>query len=247
MIVYPVIEVLDGKCVSLQYGSFKDPKHYDIAPLEAAQEFVAAGAEVLQVVDLDGVLQGGSHNADTICEIIETVGVPVQVAGGIRSIYSANWWFEHGAYRVVIGTAAVIDRPFLHDVCAQHPGRVVASIDAREGYVMIHGWTEQTSFTPMEVAEALQDSGIAAIIYTDIDMDDENPEATLAATTELATELNIPVISSGTVKSLDSVSQLQLLPNIEGCIIGRALFNKTFTLEEALEISRQNLVEPAMI
>ena len=247
MIIYPDIELLAGKCVNLHRGHLEDPVRYDISPLEAALAFERQGAEILHIVDLDGVIQGGKHNADPICEIIGRVNIPVQVGGGIRTINSANWWLEHGAERIVIGTAAVKDRHFLLDICNHHPGRVLASIDAHSGKVMTHGWREATVMTPLEAGKSLQDSGISAIIYTDIDMDIDQPEATLATTTLMAGELGIPVISSGTIKSLDDISRLQLLPNIAGVIIGRALFNQWISLEEALTASRQAMTEAAFI
>ncbi len=239
MVIYPDIELMGGTCVNLHRGHMEEPIAYDIKPLDAAREFVSQGAEILHIVDLDAVMQRGNNNAGIIGEIIQNVAVPVQVGGGLRTASSVDWWLEHGAERVVVGSAAVTDKNFLHDICQRHPGRVVASIDTRDDRVMVHGWKEQTAFTPLEVGQALENSGISAIIYTDIDMDIDVPEATLAATTTMATELNIPVISSGTVKSLDDISRLQLLPNIAGAITGRALFGKWLSLPDALAISRQ--------
>ena len=247
MIIYPDIEILDGKCVNLRSGYLEQPINFEISPLEAALAFERQGADILHIVDLDGVLQGGKHNGDPICEIIDKVNIPVQVGGGIRTFSAAHWWFDHGAERIVLGTAAVLDSRFLLEVCQYYPGRVLASVDAYEGKVMTHGWRETTVFTPLEVGMSLQDSGISAIIYTDIDMDIDIPEATLASTTIMAEELSVPVISTGTIKSLDDVSRLQLLPNIAGVIIGRALFNKSFSLEDALAISKQAKTEAELI
>ncbi|WP_271271826.1 1-(5-phosphoribosyl)-5-[(5-phosphoribosylamino)methylideneamino]imidazole-4-carboxamide isomerase [Aliamphritea hakodatensis] len=247
MIIFPDIELMDGKCVNLHHGHLEDPIHYDVDPVETALKFVEQGATNLHLVDLDGVVQGGKHNAEVICEIIEKSGVPVQVGGGIRTMTSAQWWFDHGAKRIVLGTAAVMDRHFLQEVCSHYPGRVVASIDAKDNHVMVNGWRESTAFTPMEVGHALQDSGICALIYTDINYDIDHAEATLATTTEMASELRIPVISSGTVKSLDDISRLQLLPNIAGAIVGRALFNGAVSLEDALRVGSQDVPNPAMM
>lgn len=237
VIIYPDIEILDGKCVSLSRGGFGEPQIFGVAPLDAAREFERAGAKWLHVVDLDGVFQGGRHNADMICDIIKAASIPVQVAGGIRTISAVHWWFDHGAERIVLGTAAVKDQPLVVEACARYPGGVVVSVDAHEGYVVIEGWRTQTAFTALELARHFERTGVAAIIYTDIDSYKNLPESSFAPTTEMGSELKVPVISTGTVSSLDDVSTLKYLPNISGVIIGRALFNKVFTLEEALAIA----------
>jgi len=191
------------------------------------------------VVDLDKVIGSTEDNHKLVLEIIEAVNVPVQVGGGIRTIETARWWFEHGASRVVIGTAAIEDRHFLHELCNHYPGQVVVSIDARNNKVMCHGWTEETIYTPLEVAIDLQERGVAAIIYTDIDLDDDHPEATFAMTTKMVDELHIPVISSGAVKTLDDISTLRMLPNIAGVVVGRALMSGVVSLEDALAVCQQ--------
>ncbi len=245
MIIYPDIEVQDGKCVNLRRGVIEDPIVFDMTPLEAAKTFEAAGAEWLNITDLDGVLQGGRHNADQICEIIRTVDIPVQVGGGVRTMNTVEWWFEHGAERVILGTAAVKDRTLVRNACAHHPDKIVVSVDARNSMVVIEGWKVTTSFTALEVAKDLESSGVAALIYTDIDCDIEAPEASFAQTTELAVAVSIPVISSGTVKSLDDISTLRHLPNIAGAIVGRALFNGAVDLQDAIEIAAAPYEVPA--
>lgn len=239
MVIYPDIEIQNGRCVNLRRGHMQDPIVYDISPLEVAQQFVAQGAQVLHVVDLDNVMRGGHNNNQAVLEIIQQVDVPVQVGGGIRTLEGARWWFEQGAARVVIGTAAIEDRHFLHELCSHYPDQVVVSIDARQNKVMCHGWTQETIYTPLAIAKDLQHHGVAAIIYTDIDLDADHPEATFSITTQMANQLAIPVISSGAVKSLNDISTLQLLPNIAGAIIGRAFMNGTLTLADALHVSRQ--------
>jgi phosphoribosylformimino-5-aminoimidazole carboxamide ribotide isomerase len=238
MIIYPDIELQDGQCVNLVRGRMEEPIKYDVDPLDAAKQFEAAGAEALHLVDLDGVRQGGRHNADAIRRIIEAVKVPVQVGGGIRTIDNVNWWFDHGADRVVLGTAAVKDRWLVENACAAHPGKVLVSVDAREGRVVIEGWRETTAFTALELAKSFEQSGVSEIIYTDIDRDDELYESSVANTSQMGKELNIPVISSGLVKTLDDVSMLKYMENIAGCVIGRALFNGSVDLKEALEIAK---------
>ena len=236
MMIFPDIELMDGKCVGLTRGEFDNAKYYDIDPLDQAKAFAAAGAQWIHVVDLDGVKQGGRHNADIITSIIDAVDIPVQVAGGIRTLATIQWWIDHGATRVVLGTAAIMDRRLVMEACAQYPGKIAVSVDERGGAVMIDGWREAASVSAMDVARQLQDAGVSAIIYTDIDRSDDLPDSSFAKTTEMARQLSVPVISSGTVKSLDDLSTLKYLPNISGAVVGWALFEEKFTLDEAIAL-----------
>ena len=246
MIIYPDIEIKDGKTVNLTRGLEHQPTVYDVSPLDAAKQFEAEGAEWLHVIDIDGVFQGGRHNAEQICEIIEQVNIPVQVGGGIRTAAAVDWWLDHGAARVVLGTAAVIDQHLVWEACGRHPGKIVVAVDAKDGLAMIDGWQTQTSFQALDLAKKFENSGVAAIIYTDINRFEEDPESSLAPTTEMGTELDIPVISTGTVSELDDISNLRLLPNIHGVIIGKALFNKTFTLKQALDVAEEPGVDASL-
>ena len=236
MMIFPDIELMDGKCVGLTRGEFDNAKYYDIDPLDQAKAFAAAGAQWIHVVDLDGVKQGGRHNADIITSIIDAVDIPVQVAGGIRTLATIQWWIDHGATRVVLGTAAIMDRRLVMEACAQYPGKIAVSVDERGGAVMIDGWREAASVSAMDVARQLQDAGVSASIYTDIDRSDDLPDSSFAKTTEMARQLSVPVISSGTVRSLDDLSTLKYLPNISGAIVGWALFEEIFTLDEAIAL-----------
>ncbi len=246
MIIYPDIEIRNGKCVSMTRGIDKDPEVYDISPLEAAKQFEADGAKWLHLIDIDRISQNGSNNDDLICEIIKSVNIPVQVGGGLRSHQDVAWWLEHGAQRVILGTVATYDRNMVIDVCTHFPGQVVISIDGKDGYAMSHGWKNHTSFNVIELAKSFENSGAAAIIYTDLDCYEHGIESSLAATTELASQLEIPVISSGTIKKLDDVSRVRLLPNIHGVVTGWALFSKRVNLKDALEIATGPGVDPAL-
>ena len=239
MIVFPDIEIQGGKCVNLVRGQMDKPVVYDRAPMDAAKWFDGDGAEFLHVIDLDAVADPGSDaNSQLVCDIIRTVNAPVQIAGGIRSMSSVDWWFEHGAGRVVFSTSAVKNPSLVREAATKYPGKIVVSVDAREGRVVVEGWRETTAFTPIDFARQLETLDLAGIIFTDIDRDDDLPESSLAATTEMATELILPVIASGTVKTIDDISTLRYLPNIAGAITGRALFTGAFTLKEAIEVAR---------
>ena len=238
MIIYPKIELQDGKVVQLKGGKMDQPVEYSLSAFEAAKRFVDAGAEILHVVDLDGVAQGGKHNADEICNIIDNAGVPVQVAGGIRTMNTLQWWMEHGASKAVLGTAVVNDPHFVREACKYYPDQIVISIDAKADQVVVEGWTRPTAYTPLELTKSLERTGVSAVIYTDIDSAHDLPETSFAMTTQMATELDIPVISSGVVRSLDDVSTLNNLPNISGVMIGRALYDEEIELSSALEVAK---------
>ena len=246
MIIFPDIEIQSGQSVNRTRGKEKKPDVYDISPLEAAKKFVGADAEWLHIIDIDSSLQYGHFNSELICEIIKSVDIPVQVGGGVRTQSGVEWWLDHGAARVVLGTVAVVDRLLIMEVCGRHPGKIVISITGKDGYAMIDGWRTKTSFTTLELAKSFEDSGAAAIIYTDLDRFEGGQEVGLASTIEIGTELEIPLISTGTIRTLDDVSALSLLPNIEGVIIGRALFQGTFELADAIEVARTSHIAPEL-
>ncbi len=241
MIVYPDIELHKGRCVNLKHGSIEAPQVFDISPLDAARKFERGGAQWLHVVDLDGVFQhqDPADNSDIIKQIIKQSNIPVQVGGGIRSLTAAENWMASGAERVVLGTAAVVDQRLVETLCAEYPGKIMISIDARGGKVVSHGWKHTSTFTAQQLAKRFERCGAAAIIYTDIDRYDELAESSMANTTQMGTELECPVISSGTVRNLDDISILANLPNIAGVVIGWALFNEKISIEDAVQVARQ--------
>ena len=247
MIIYPDIELHNGRCVNLKHGGIEDPKVFDLSPQEAAKEFEKSGAEWLHLIDLNAVFGGGGKNAGVIREIIGNAGIPAQVGGGIRAAGAIDDWFNHGAARVVLGTAALSDPRLVEEACVRHPEKILISIDARDGKAVSHGWKRTSAFTALELAKRFERSGAAGIIYTDIDRYDELPESSMANTTRMAAELDCPVISSGTVRNLDDVSMLSQLPNIAGAVIGWALFSRAVTLEDALQLARQKTTEAAFL
>ncbi|HVY52468.1 MAG TPA: 1-(5-phosphoribosyl)-5-[(5-phosphoribosylamino)methylideneamino] imidazole-4-carboxamide isomerase [Devosia sp.] len=236
MIVYPDLELRQGRLVNLTRNSMDSPLVYELDPVRTARDLAAEGAEWLHVVDLDAVFNR-SDNTAVIKQIIRTSGCKVQVGGGIRSMEKVHGWMEAGAERVVIATAAVKYPHLVKAAATAYPGAVVVSIDARRGHVVVEGFTETTIFTPIEFARQFDDSGLAAIIHTDIDRDENRPEGSMAQTTNLAAKLRTPVIASGVVKSLDDISTLSYLPNIAGVLTSRALFGGAFSFREANAIA----------
>ena len=247
MIVYPGIEIHNGRCVTLKHGSIKKPQVFDISPQQAARNFEAGGAQWLHLVDMDGVFEYHGRNTEIMKQIIDDANIPVQVGGGIRSMTSADWWLDAGAQRVVLGTAAVADQKLVNDLCVKYPDRIVVSIDARKGRVVSHGWKHVSIFSAMELAARYDQTGVAAIIYTDIDRYDELPESSMANTTLMGTELSCSVISSGTVQNIDDISILANLPNISGAVVGWALFNEQVTIEDAVTVARQEPTKAKLI
>lgn len=239
MVIYPDIEILDGRLANYQHGSSEEFICYDQSPLETALQFERQGAQWLHIADLDQIYDNDKHNTAVILDIIAKVGIPVQVVGGIRTMQAVNWWFEHGAARIVLGTVALTDHSLVVEASNRYPGAIVVNIDTRDGHVMIDGWRQQTTFNAVDLALDLQRTGIAAVIHTDIDRFVGNPESNLALTTELGRRLSIPVISSGTVETMDDLARLTYLSNIDGVIIGRALLNKGIELSAALRLAAQ--------
>lgn len=244
MIIYPDLELRQGRLVNLQRNRMDSPVIYDMDPVQTARDLIAQGAEWLHVVDLDAVFNSGD-NVALVKEIIRKASCPVQVGGGIRSMDKVHMWMEAGAGRVVIATAAVKYPHFVKQAANAYPDSVVVSIDARGGRVAIEGWTESTDFTPAAFAAQFENAGLAAIIHTDIDRDEDHSESSMAHCADLAAHTKIPVIASGVVKSLDDISTLAYLPNIAGVITSRALFGGAFSFREAVRISRADVGTPA--
>ncbi len=236
MIIYPYIALRGGRCVNLLRGRIDEPVTYDADPVETAVEFAHAGAEWLHVVDLDAVAGDGS-NAELIREIIRHAAAPVMVGGGIRSAEQVREWSDAGAGRMVLGTAAVRSPQMVKELSYAYPDQIVLSVDVWQGKVMIDGWRESTAFEAVDFVKQYAGWPLSQIIFTDIDRDLDLPESSLALVTKLASETSTPVIASGLARSLDDISALKYLYNISGAIVGRALFEGTFTLEEALELA----------
>jgi phosphoribosylformimino-5-aminoimidazole carboxamide ribotide isomerase len=243
MIIYPYIALRGGRCVNLVRGRIDEPVVYDIDPLETAKAFAHAGAEWLHVVDLDAVARTGS-NAELIRDIIRHANAPVQVAGGIHSVEKVREWSDAGAGRMVVGTAAVRSPQMVKEISYAYPDQIVVSVDVWQRKVVIDGWRESTAFGAIDFVKQFAGWPLSQIMFTDIDWDLELPDSSFALTTKLASETATPVIASGMVRSLDDISALKYLYNISGAIVGRALYEGAFTLEEALEVAA---VEPEAI
>ncbi len=234
MILYPAIDLKDGQCVRLRLGDMEQSTVFNEDPAGQAQDFAEAGCEWLHLVDLNGAFAGKPVNAEVVEGILAAVDVPVQLGGGIRDMATIDAWLERGVRRVILGTAAVKDPTLVKDACRNWPGRVAVGIDAKGGKVAVEGWAEVSEMTAEELAARFSDSGVAAIIHTDVDRDGVLAGPNIAATSVLASATQIPVIASGGVSSLDDLLALRAAGNITGAISGRALYDGRIDLGEAL-------------
>lgn len=237
MIIYPAIDIMDGRVVRLKQGRRDRANVYAEDPAEVARRWRAAGAEILHVVDLDGAFSGSSQNLGAIAKVVEAVDIPVQLGGGLRSMEAIDKVMSLGVDRVVIGTALVTDQAFAMDAFGAYPGKVVVGLDAKGGKVAISGWESETDLEAIPLAKALEEAGAAAIVYTDIASDGMVSGINLKATEELASAVELPVIASGGVASLENIRRLKPLEakGVVGVIVGTALYEGYFTLEEALK------------
>lgn len=237
MLIIPAIDIKDGRCVRLYQGEMdKDTIYYE-SPLEAAKNWVEQGAELLHVVDLNGAIEGHPVHKQEVAAICMGFGVPVELGGGLRSLEAIEESLDLGVERVVLGTAAYEDPAFLRAVCQKFPGKIVVGIDSRGGRVAVKGWKEDTSMDAVELAQRCEIDGASRIIYTDISRDGTSLGVNTEQTLRLARAVNIPIIASGGVASLDDIRRLKELKRdgVEGVIVGRALYNGAFTLREAIE------------
>ncbi|NOY70067.1 MAG: 1-(5-phosphoribosyl)-5-[(5-phosphoribosylamino)methylideneamino]imidazole-4-carboxamide isomerase [Deltaproteobacteria bacterium] len=236
MIVIPAIDIKNGKCVRLMQGEMDRETVFSDDPAQMARRWANEGAELIHVVDLDGAVEKKPKNLDVIRRVIEAAKVPVQIGGGIRDIETVRMYIKAGVERVVIGTQAVKDPELVVNACAGFPGRIIVGIDARAGRVAIDGWTETTGISAVELAGRFEGIGLCAINFTDIERDGMRTGPNIEATREFAMSVNIPVVASGGVSSMDDIKDLAPLESVGVCgvITGRALYDNTLDLAEAI-------------
>ena len=241
MILYPAIDLKEGRAVRLYRGSMKRPaKVFNDDPAAQAVAFAAAGCTWLHIVDLDGAIAGRPKNAGVVSNILERVKMRVQLGGGIRSMKTIERWLEKGVARVILGTAAVEKPKFVRNAAKAFPGQVAVGFDTRSGHVSIRGWVERTKVLAVDLARSFEDAGVAAIIHTDIDRDGAMQGPGVAATAELARAVSIPVIASGGVSSMDDLRALRDCgAGLDGAVCGRALYDGAVDLAEALKELRR--------
>lgn len=234
MMIFPTMELQNGHCVTLDKGRLDEPMRWHVDPIEIAHGFAVAGAEWMHLTDFNAI-EGNGDNSDLIEEIIRTVGIPVQLGGGMRSREHIEHWIEKGAGRIVVGTLAARDPHLVQELARNHPDQIVLAVDVWQGQVMTDGWRQTGAFTPEAFIAAFGDAPFAGIIITDIDSDMSDVEAQLGLIAGLASSAAAPVIASGVVRTADDISRLKYIGTISGALVGRALFRKTLTIEQALQ------------
>lgn len=232
MEIWPAIDLRGGKCVRLQQGDYDRETVFGEDPAAMARHWISLGAKQLHLVDLDGAREGELRNL-AACQAILAEGVPCELGGGIRTEASIRRLLDMGLSRLVIGTLAIREPDWFRSMCRQFPGRLVLGVDARNGLVATQGWLETSNISAIELAKQLATEPIAAIIYTDIATDGMMSGPNLPAMAEMQAAVDRPVIASGGVTTRDDVARLAVVP-MAGCIIGRALYEETLTLSDAL-------------
>jgi phosphoribosylformimino-5-aminoimidazole carboxamide ribotide isomerase len=235
VILYPAIDLKDGRCVRLRQGDMAQATIFNEDPAAQARAFETAGFAWLHVVDLNGAFAGASANAPAIRAILKATENPLQLGGGIRDRAAIEAWLDAGIARVILGTAAVREPALVKEAAKAHPKRIVVGIDARDGKVAVAGWAQASTLSAVELAKRFEDAGVAAIIFTDIGRDGMLQGVNVAATAELARAVSIPVIASGGVNGVRNIEVLaKTVPSISGVVIGRALYDGRLDAKAAL-------------
>ncbi len=240
MQIIPAVDIRGGRCVRLLQGRFDQETVFADDPVEMAVHWASLGAERLHVVDLDGARTGQPQNTDNVARVVAALRIPVQVGGGIRTVETGRRMLDLGVDRVVIGTSAVLDRDLARTMFETFGQQVALGLDAREGLVATHGWQEVSDLKVVEFAREMERLGARRIIHTDIGRDGMLEGGNLVAMEELAKAVQIPVIASGGVTSIDDIRDLKKLEplGIEGVIVGKALYTGSLDLEEAIALGR---------
>lgn len=238
MILFPAIDLKDGACVRLFKGDMDQATVYNADPADQARAFEKAGFQWLHLVDLNGAIKGKPVNDEAVAAILSAISLPVQLGGGIRDIETIDRWLDAGIMRVILGTAALNNPDLVKTACRKYPKRIVVGIDAREGYVAVEGWAKTSRVKALDLALRFEDSGVAAIVYTDIDRDGVMTGVNLEATVDLAFALTTPIIASGGVSALSDLEEIkqQEKAGIEGVICGRALYDGRINVASALKL-----------
>lgn len=240
MIIFPAIDIRDGKCVRLFKGDFNQETVFSDKPEEMAEKWQAEGAEFLHLVDLDGALAGKSQNLATVKKIIAAVNIPVELGGGIRTMENIDEVLALGVKRVILGSVAVKNPELVKEACAKYGERIVVGIDAKAGIVAVDGWGVSGNVDVITLAKEMAKAGVKTIIYTDISRDGTLAGVNVEATAKLARESGINIVASGGVKSTADIKALLSYEKdgIEGVIVGKSIYMKTLDLAEAIEIGR---------
>jgi len=238
MIIFPAIDIKDGKCVRLIKGDFNKMTSYEDLPTNQAIKYFQSGFNDIHIVDLDGALQGKPVNSIIVKEIIKKVKSRIQIGGGIRTIDDINNWIKMGVDKVVMGTAAVENTNLLKTACDKFKNKIAVALDVKDGLIALSGWKKQTNISAIDFIKKIQNFGVSRIIYTDINRDGTKQGPNIKDTVGLSSKVKIPLVISGGVSSLDDIKKIKSLnnPNIEGVIIGKAIYDGDIKISDLAEL-----------
>jgi phosphoribosylformimino-5-aminoimidazole carboxamide ribotide isomerase len=232
MIIFPAIDLKDGKCVRLYKGDFNKTTIFNSSPYNQALQFKKKGFTDLHLVDLDGALKGRSKNKKVIIKIIKNTNLNVQLGGGIRTLKQISFWIKNGVSTVVVGTMAVKNPKILKKACDLFPGRIAVALDVRNNFLAIKGWVRQTKIKLMDFSKKLEDFGVSKIIYTDINRDGTKKGVNFSQLKKIVAKVNIPLVVSGGVSNIKDIKKLHKAELFDGVIIGKAIYDKSISLSE---------------
>lgn len=246
MIIFPAIDLKDGHCVRLKRGEMESATVFNDDPAAQALAFQKAGFSWLHCVDLNGAFDGRSVNAAAIKAIRSAITLPIELGGGIRDMKAIEGWIEAGITRVILGTVALTNPALVKEAARAFPGKIVVGADAKGGKIATEGWAETSEVTPAELGKRFEDAGVAAVLFTDVDRDGLLKGVNVKATADLARSLSIPVIASGGVGGIEDIEALMAEnePNIEGVVVGRALYDGRIDPAKALQIAGGRQLTP---
>ena len=236
MKIFPAIDIKDKKCVRLVKGDFDNKTEYKMSPVEQAGKFNDHGFKNLHIVDLDGALTGETVNLDIIQEIVSKFDLEIEIGGGVRNFESINKYIGVGVEKVILGSAAIKNKSFLKEACQKFPNKIALGLDAKDGYLSVSGWKENSNQLTLDFLKEVNDYGASRLIYTDINRDGTKLSPNFEETEKIADKSNCPVIISGGVSSIDDVKKAKNLnKNIEGIIVGKAIYDGDIRLEELVK------------
>ena len=235
MKIFPAIDIKDKKCVRLVKGDFDNKTEYNMSPVEQAGKYKDHGFKNLHIVDLDGALTGQTVNLDIIKDIVSKFDLKVEIGGGIRNFESIKKYTDVGVEKVILGSSAIKDKNFLKEACQQFPGKIALGLDAKDGYLSVSGWKENSNQLTLDYLKEVNDYGVSRLIYTDINRDGTKQSPNFEETQKVADISSCPVVISGGVSSIDDIKKSKSLKNIEGIIVGKAIYDGDINLEELVK------------
>ena len=234
MIIFPAIDIKDGKCVRLIKGDFNQMTSYEKSPFDQAKIYFQNGFNNIHIVDLDGALQGKPSNSNIVKEILKNLKLKIQIGGGIRTIDDVDNWVKSGVDKVIIGTAAVENKDLLKTACEKFKNKIAVSLDVKDGFIFLSGWKKQTNILAANFLKEIQNFGVSRIIYTDINKDGTKEGPNIKDAIELSNKVKIPFIISGGISSIEDIKKIKSLnnPNIEGIIVGKSIYDGDIKIKE---------------